>query len=242
MRRQFIFPLTGLTCLFVLAGCIGGGFSNSGYAPRSAEASHRRVIVRPPLDSQARPIPGEQRSYGTTVPYPEDEIRRGRLDGQTAGDVRQQTLEERYIAPARDAAGRITDSANDIYADTASQASDAEQRARQDVASIQRNAREPLLGAGNTLAKDDLLGNWQLAYGGASCLIGFSLTQWQGGNRAFTRNCKSSTLKSVSSWRLQGNGLVLRNNKGETIATLQRSGDTRFSGSTGSGRAIRFWR
>ncbi|EFL88087.1 protease inhibitor Inh/omp19 family protein [Ahrensia sp. R2A130] len=90
---------------------------------------------------------------------------------------------------------------------------------------------------GKPVTRNELLGAWTVSSGGANCQIFLTLTKWSGGYRAASRACPGS-LKAVQAWDVKGKQVVLVDQSGGTTATLFRSADSRYDGSTTSGSAI----
>lgn len=64
--------------------------------------------------------------------------------------------------------------------------------------------------SGVTVAFDDLIGGWTISLSGITCNQFFlNGTPWEDGFRGSTRNCSSPVLSSISSWRLDGQEVVL---------------------------------
>jgi len=82
----------------------------------------------------------------------------------------------------------------------------------------------------DTPTKEQVLGQWQLAGPGDSCQLFVTLTGWTGGYRASTRGCASPELTSVGAWNIEGNLVVLKDNEGNPVARLAKSGATQFNG------------
>ncbi len=61
-----------------------------------------------------------------------------------------------------------------------------------------------------TVTFDDLIGGWTIVLNGIACNQFFlNGTPWEQGYRGSTRNCASPVLTSISSWRLDGQQVVL---------------------------------
>lgn len=61
-----------------------------------------------------------------------------------------------------------------------------------------------------TVTFDDLIGGWTIVLNGIACNQFFlNGTPWEEGYRGSTRNCSSPVLSSISSWRLDGQEVVL---------------------------------
>lgn len=87
-------------------------------------------------------------------------------------------------------------------------------------------------------AKEDLLGQWTIADSTSSCQLNVSLTGWSGGYRASTRNCTSEELKKIGAWNIEGSNVVLKDQAGQPLAALARTGERRFDGSLAIGGAV----
>ncbi len=61
-----------------------------------------------------------------------------------------------------------------------------------------------------TVSFDDLIGGWTISLGNIVCSQFFlNGTPWEDGYRGSTRSCNSPALSSISSWRLDGQQVVL---------------------------------
>jgi len=92
------------------------------------------------------------------------------------------------------------------------------------------------------VTRQAMIGAWTVSTGGANCQIFLALTKWSGGYRAASRGCSAAAISDVQAWDVKGKQVVLVDSSGSQAATLFRSGDTRFDGSTKSGGAISFTR
>lgn len=88
---------------------------------------------------------------------------------------------------------------------------------------------------GREIGRTDLLGGWTVAAGGDTCQLFMTLTTWTGGYRASTRGCASAPLMSISSWKLNGNEVVLSSGEGTPVARLYAQGGNQFAGALESG-------
>jgi len=95
---------------------------------------------------------------------------------------------------------------------------------------------------GQPVSRDALIGAWTVSTGGTNCQIFLALTKWSGGFRAASRGCSAPAIADVQAWDVRGKQVVLVDSNGGTAATLIRSGDTRYNGSTSGGGAITFSR
>ncbi len=92
------------------------------------------------------------------------------------------------------------------------------------------------------LTKEALVGAWTVSTGGSNCQIFLALTKWSGGFRAASRGCSAQAISDVQAWDVKGSQVVLVNSAGSNAATLFKSNDSRYDGSTTSGGAISFSR
>lgn len=96
---------------------------------------------------------------------------------------------------------------------------------------------------GTTLGRSELLGGWTVTSGQETCQLFMTLTSWTGGYRATTLGCKSTELKQISAWNLEGTQIVLAGGTGSPIARLASTGGNRFDGQTlNQGTPISFYR
>ena len=92
------------------------------------------------------------------------------------------------------------------------------------------------------LSREAMIGAWTVAAGGRNCQIFLALTKWSGGYRAATRGCAGSDIANVQAWDVKENRIVLVDASGGQAATLAKTGDTRYNGSTQGGGSISFSR
>jgi hypothetical protein len=105
------------------------------------------------------------------------------------------------------------------------------------IATVDANA------TGATLGRSELLGGWTVTSGQETCQLFMTLTSWTGGYRATTLGCKSTELKQISAWNLEGTQIVLAGGTGSPIARLSSTGGNRFDGQTlNQGTPIAFYR
>jgi hypothetical protein len=96
---------------------------------------------------------------------------------------------------------------------------------------------------GSTPGRSELLGGWTVSSGTETCQLFMTLTSWTGGYRATTLGCKSTELKAISAWNLEGTQIVLAGGTGSPIARLSSTGGNRFDGQTlTEGTPISFYR
>ncbi|TCT13152.1 protease inhibitor Inh [Tepidamorphus gemmatus] len=86
--------------------------------------------------------------------------------------------------------------------------------------------------------QEAVLGQWGLTGPGDNCQLFVTLTSWTGGYRASTRGCSSPELTSVGAWNIEGNLVVLKDNEGNPVARLAKSGATRYDGRLELGGAV----
>lgn len=97
-------------------------------------------------------------------------------------------------------------------------------------------------GGATDVTEDDLIGAWSAATPVATCSINLSLTTWQGGYRASTRNCADVQMAALTAWSIEGQQVLLRDTEGAPIGRLYRTGPTRYAGQMDSGDALTLFR
>ncbi|MGI9365817.1 MAG: protease inhibitor Inh/omp19 family protein [Rhizobiaceae bacterium] len=102
-------------------------------------------------------------------------------------------------------------------------------------------AAEPPVGA-QPVTRQAMVGAWTVSTGGSNCQIFLALTKWSGGYRAASRGCSAPAISDVQAWDVKGKQVVLVTSAGNTAATLYRSSEQRYDGSTNGGGAISFTR
>jgi len=107
--------------------------------------------------------------------------------------------------------------------------------------SVQVAAAEPPADA-QPVTRQAMVGAWTVSTGGSSCQIFLALTKWSGGYRAASRGCSAPAISDVQAWDVKEKQVVLVNSAGDTAATLYRSSEQRYDGSTNGGGAISFTR
>ena len=90
---------------------------------------------------------------------------------------------------------------------------------------------------GQPITENALIGNWTTSVNGASCATFFGLTDLGSGLRGGTRGCQGD-LSKFRTWKVAGNSATLRDSTGGTVATLTRTGDKSFSGTTAGGQSF----
>ena len=95
----------------------------------------------------------------------------------------------------------------------------------------------PAAPSGPAISENSLIGNWQTSANGQSCATFFGLTDLGSGLLGGTRGC-AGDLSKFRTWKVAGNRATLRDSTGQTVATLTRTGDKSFSGTTASGQPI----
>ena len=88
------------------------------------------------------------------------------------------------------------------------------------------------------VTRQALIGAWTVSSGASNCQLFLALTKWSGGYRAAPRGCAATGISNVAAWDVKGKQVVLVGTSGATLATLYRSGNERFDGSTTGGGAI----
>jgi len=92
------------------------------------------------------------------------------------------------------------------------------------------------------VTRQALVGAWTVSTGGSHCQIFLALTKWSGGYRAASRKCSAVSISDVQAWDVKGKKVILVDSSGSIAATLYRSANERYDGSTKSGGAISFSR
>jgi len=92
------------------------------------------------------------------------------------------------------------------------------------------------------LARESLLGAWDVASDNSECRIMLAFTKWSGGYRAGSSACQSDEIGSVIAWDVKGQQVILVDGGGNTVARLYSSGNERYDGTLNSGKAISFTR
>lgn len=88
---------------------------------------------------------------------------------------------------------------------------------------------------------DSMVGRWTISTGGNSCDVFLALTKWTGGYRAASRGCIDQAAL-ISAWDVQGKQVLLSDSDGNQFATLYKTGESQFSGSTTVGQAVNLTR
>lgn len=105
------------------------------------------------------------------------------------------------------------------------------------IASADPNAPTSAPDRGLPVSENALIGNWTTSVAGSNCATFFGLTNLGSGLLGGTRGCPG-TLSKFRTWKVAGNTATLRDSTGATVATLRRTGDKTFSGTTASGEAF----
>jgi len=87
------------------------------------------------------------------------------------------------------------------------------------------------------VTRESLVGRWTISTGGTSCDLFLALTQWTGGYRAASRGCTDQAAL-ISAWDVRGREVLLSDSAGNTFASLYKTGETRFDGTTAAGQAV----
>lgn len=108
----------------------------------------------------------------------------------------------------------------------------------QEMASATPGTATPLPATGQPIEKTDVLGQWTIAAAATSCPAFVTLTGWNGGFRASTRNCSDPELSKVGAWNIENNQVVLKDINGAPLAVMNRTGATRFDGQFSDGTPV----
>lgn len=95
---------------------------------------------------------------------------------------------------------------------------------------------------GSAVSEDDLIGAWSVSTPVATCAINLSLTTWQGGYRASTRNCGDIQVAGLTAWSVEGQQVMLKGVDGAPLARLFRTGPTRYAGQLETGEPVTVFR
>ena len=87
------------------------------------------------------------------------------------------------------------------------------------------------------VTENSLIGNWTTSVNGSNCATFFGLTNLGSGLLGGTRGCPGD-LSKFRTWRVAGNSATLRDSTGGTVATLRRTGDKTFAGTTTAGESF----
>lgn len=85
--------------------------------------------------------------------------------------------------------------------------------------------------------KETMVGNWKVAQGSAGCDMFLTLTNLGSGSRGGTRRC-TGALTSMASWDVAGKQITLKDRDGNVIASIYKTAENRFEGSTSAGQAM----
>ena len=105
------------------------------------------------------------------------------------------------------------------------------------VASADPTAATAASGQSLEVTENSLIGNWTTSVNGQNCATFFGLTNLGSGLLGGTRGCPGD-LSKFRTWRVAGNSATLRDSTGGTVATLRRTGDKTFSGTTTAGESF----
>ncbi|TNM60819.1 protease inhibitor Inh/omp19 family protein [Aliirhizobium smilacinae] len=105
----------------------------------------------------------------------------------------------------------------------------------QNMASLDPNASAPQ--SALDVTKEQMVGNWRVSNGGASCDMFLTLTNLGSGSRGGTRGC-SGDLTAMGSWEVSGKMVQFKNRAGDVIGRVYKSADNRFDGTTNSGQPV----
>ena len=87
------------------------------------------------------------------------------------------------------------------------------------------------------VTKEQMVGNWRVASGGASCDMFLTLTNLGSGSRGGTRGC-TGELTSMGSWEVSGKMVQFKDRSGNVIGRVYKSAENRFDGTTNSGQPV----
>ncbi|AYD02809.1 protease inhibitor Inh/omp19 family protein [Neorhizobium sp. NCHU2750] len=87
------------------------------------------------------------------------------------------------------------------------------------------------------VTKEQMVGNWRVSNGGASCDMFLTLTNLGGGSRGGTRGC-AGDLTTMGSWEVSGKMVQFKSRAGDVIGRVYKSADNRFDGTMNSGQPV----
>lgn len=87
------------------------------------------------------------------------------------------------------------------------------------------------------VTKEQMVGNWRVAYAGSSCDMFLTLTNLGSGSRGGTRGC-AGELTTMGSWEVSSKMVQFKDRSGNTIGRVYRTADNRFDGTTNSGQPL----
>ncbi len=105
----------------------------------------------------------------------------------------------------------------------------------QNVAAVDPNAAAPA--SALDVTKQQMVGNWRVSNGGASCDMFLTLTNLGSGSRGGTRGC-SGELTAMGSWEVSGKMVQFKNRSGDVIGRVYKSADNKFDGTLNSGQPV----
>jgi hypothetical protein len=105
----------------------------------------------------------------------------------------------------------------------------------QNMAAVDPNAAAPA--SALDVTKQQMVGNWRVSNGGASCDMFLTLTNLGSGSRGGTRGC-SGELTAMGSWEVSGKMVQFKNRSGDVIGRVYKSADNKFDGTLNSGQPV----
>ena len=87
------------------------------------------------------------------------------------------------------------------------------------------------------VTKEQMVGNWRVANGGASCDMFLTLTNLGSGSRGGTRGC-AGELTGMGSWEVAGKQVLFKDRNGNVIGRVYKTAEARFDGTSNSGQPI----
>lgn len=104
------------------------------------------------------------------------------------------------------------------------------------------SVQPPASATGQAVSEDALIGVWSASTASATCSLNLSLTSWQGGFRASTRNCADPQMATLGAWSVDGQQVMLKAVDGSTLARLFQTGPTRYAGQFETGGPVTVFR
>ncbi len=87
------------------------------------------------------------------------------------------------------------------------------------------------------IKKEQMVGGWKVNSAGANCDMFLTLTNLGAGSRGGTRGCVGD-LSKMGSWEVNGKQVVLKDRDGNQLASLYKTAENRFDGSTSTGQTV----
>lgn len=107
----------------------------------------------------------------------------------------------------------------------------------QQVAGLDPNAGMSGAASGPAVTEGSVAGVWNVNVSGQTCRVATPRTKFGQGYRAAPLRCPAP-LDGVKSWKVQGSQVILFDQDGGTLASLNPAGPEKFNGSTSNGTSV----